>query len=60
METNVTVLVLVKGAERYVFLFDDDHREEVTHVMNKWARDPALNFTSRDAKTLRNKVRDQT
>ncbi|MFO0869465.1 MAG: hypothetical protein U0935_11085 [Pirellulales bacterium] len=57
MNKDVNVLALVKGNERYVFLFDDDHRAEVLRTLGRYAADPDLSFTWHDAAMLSQKVR---
>lgn len=54
-ETNV--LALVKGKERYVFLFDDDHRTEALRVLGRFASNRELSFTWYDAAVLSQKIR---
>ena len=54
---DVNVLALVKGNERYVFLFDDDHRVEVLRTLGRFAADPELSFTWNDAVMLSQKVK---
>ena len=51
------VLVLVKGSERYVFLFDDAHREPTLRTLGRFASDPDLSFTWSDAAVLSQKIR---
>ncbi|MFO0904133.1 MAG: hypothetical protein U0939_14110 [Pirellulales bacterium] len=57
MSKDVNVLALVKGEERYVFLFDDDHRVEVLRTLGRFAADPELSFTWHDAAMMSQKVR---
>lgn len=58
-KTDVNVLALVKGEERYVFLFDDHHKAEVLRVLGRFASNPELSFTWYDAAVLSQKVRGQ-
>lgn len=57
MSSDINVLALVKGEERYVFLFDDDHRAEVLRVLGRYASNPELSFSWYDAAVLSQKVR---
>ena len=55
---DINVLALVKGEERYIFLFDDDNRAETLRVLGRFASNPDLSFTWYDAAVLSQKVRD--
>jgi len=57
---EINVLALVKGGERYIFLYDDAHRAEVLRQFGKFAADPELSFTWYDAAVLSQKVRQQS
>ena len=46
-ETNM--LALVKGMERYVFLYTDDKAAEVLQQLGRFASNPELSFTWYDA-----------
>jgi hypothetical protein len=54
---DINVLALVKGKERYVFLFDDRNRSETLRVMGRYASNAELSFTWYDAAVLSQKVR---
>jgi hypothetical protein len=56
---DINVLALVKGQERYVFLFDDESRSETLRTLGRYASNPALSFTWYDAAVLSQKVRHQ-
>ena len=60
MACDVNVLALMKGEERYVFLFDDDHRGETLRTLGRYASNPELSFTWYDAAVLSQKVRQLT
>ncbi|MCE9608073.1 MAG: hypothetical protein K8U03_24570 [Planctomycetia bacterium] len=55
----MNVLALVKGEERYVFLFDDAHKAEVLRTLGRFASNPELSFTWYDAAVLSQKVRQE-
>jgi hypothetical protein len=57
---DINVLALVKGDERYVFLFDDASRAETLRVLGRYASDPELSFTWYDAAVLSQKIRQDT
>jgi hypothetical protein len=56
---EVNVVALVKGSERYVFLYDDSSQEEVLKVLGRYAEDPELSFNWYDAAVVGQKVRCQ-
>ena len=57
MTQDVNVLALVKGSERYIFLYDDDNRAATLRMLGRYASNPELNFTWYDAAVLSQKVR---
>ena len=57
MTNEINVLALVKGEERYVFLFDDDNRVETLRQIGRFAANPDLNFTWYDAAVMSQKIR---
>lgn len=59
MTQDVNVLALVKGEERYVFLFDDDSRAAALRVLGRYASNPDLSFTWYDAAVLSQKIRQE-
>ena len=60
MSQDINVLALVKGAERYVFLYDDSSRAETLRVLGRYASNPDLSFTWYDAAVLSQKIRQET
>ena len=59
MTQDINVLALVKGEERYVFLFDDDSRAAALRVLGRYASNPDLSFTWYDAAVLSQKIRQE-
>ena len=57
---DINVLALVKGGERYVFLYDDDSRAETLRVLGRYASNPDLSFTWYDAAVLSQKIRQES
>jgi hypothetical protein len=57
MQRGMNVLALVKGSERYVFLYDDNSSPELLRTLGRFAADPQLSFTWYDAAILSQKVR---
>ena len=60
MTQDINVLALVKGEERYVFLFDDDSRAAALRVLGRYASNPDLSFTWYDAAVLSQKIRQES
>ena len=60
MPQDINVLALVKGAERYIFLFDDNNRAETLRTLGRYASNPDLSFTWYDAAVLSQKIRHTT
>ena len=58
MSQDINVLALVKGSERYIFLYDDESRAETLRVLGRFASNPELSFTWYDAAVLSQKVRN--
>ena len=59
MGQDINVLALVKGEERYVFLYDDASRAETLRTLGRYASNPELSFTWYDAAVLSQKVRQE-
>lgn len=59
MTQDINVLALVKGTERYVFLYDDTSRAETLRVLGRYASNPELSFTWYDAAVLSQKIRQE-
>ena len=57
MSQDINVLALVKGSERYVFLYDDEHRAETLRTLGRYASNPELSFSWYDAAVLSQKLR---
>ena len=59
MSQDINVLALVKGQERYVFLYDDMSRAETLRTLGRYASNPQLSFTWYDAAVLSQKIRQE-
>ncbi|MDO4587097.1 MAG: hypothetical protein Q4C95_07350 [Planctomycetia bacterium] len=57
MDQDINVLALVKGSERYVFLYNDEHRTEILRTLGRYASDSELSFSWYDAAVLSQKIR---
>lgn len=60
MSQDINVLALVKGQERYVFLYDDESRAEALRILGRYASNPELSFTWYDAAVLSQKIRQES
>ncbi len=58
-DTPTNVLALVKGDERYIFLFDDENRRDTLRTLGRFASHPELSFTWYDAAVLSQRIRRQ-
>jgi hypothetical protein len=60
MVTNeLNVLALLKGAEHYIFVYDDDSRAKLIDTIRDQAADPGLSLSWFDAMVLTTKAREQ-
>ena len=59
MRREFNVLALIKGDERYVFVYDDESRQPLVDAFRDQAADPRLSFTWFDATVLTDKAREQ-
>ncbi len=57
MSHDINVLALVKGNERYIFLYDDASRAEALRTLGRYASNPELSFSWYDAAVLSQKIR---
>lgn len=58
MDEEVNVLALVKGEQKYIFLFDDHNRVETLRTLGRYAADPQLDFSWYDAAVMSKKIRE--
>lgn len=59
MAPDTNILALVRGSERYVFLYDDASRAETLRVLGRFAGNPELSFTWYDAAVLSQRIRQE-
>jgi hypothetical protein len=59
MQREFNVLALIKGTERYIFVYDDTSRESLIDTFRDQAADPCLSFSWFDAAVLTDKAREQ-
>lgn len=60
MGREFNVLALIKGEERYVYVYDDASRSPLLETFRAQAADPDLSLNWFDAAVLRQKVHEQT
>jgi hypothetical protein len=53
------ILALIKGEERFVFVYDDESRTELIDALRDQAADPRLTLNWFDAAVLTEKAREQ-
>ena len=60
-EPTINVLALIKGREKYVFLFGSSRSEigEILRQFGRWASSPELSFTWYDAAVLSQRAREE-
>jgi hypothetical protein len=58
MEKEINVLALVKGEEKFIFMFDDANRDQTLRQLARFAANPELDFSWYDAAMLSRKIRD--
>jgi transcriptional antiterminator len=58
MRREMNIMAMAKGSERYVFLYDDQSRDALIQVFERFAENAELNFSRRDAEILTQKVRE--
>jgi hypothetical protein len=56
---DINVLALVKGKERYIFLYDDTQQAEALRMLGRHAANPELSFSWYDAAVLGKKIRNE-
>jgi hypothetical protein len=54
---DINVLAMVKGEERYIFLYDDEHRSDALRTLGRFASNPELSFSWYDAAVLSQRIR---
>ncbi len=59
MGREFNVIALIKGAERYVYVYDDESRPPLLECFEAQAADPGLSLNWFDAAVLARKARDQ-
>jgi len=60
MSQDINVLALVKGKERFIFLYDDASRSETLRTLGRFASNPELSFTWYDVAVLSQRIRQES
>ena len=60
MQHELSVLALVKGRERFIYVFDDQSREQLIDTVRDQAADPKVSLSWFDAAALTERARQQT
>lgn len=55
--SEINIFALVKGKERYIFVSDNAHLRETLRTLGRFASDPELSLTWRDAAALSQQIR---
>lgn len=55
----INCLAIVKGEEKYIFLYDDRHKADAMKTLGRFASNPELSFTWYDAAMLSQRIRQQ-
>lgn len=56
MQRSINVLALVRGEERYVFLYDDASADQLLRTLGDYAADPDLSFSWYDAAVMSQRI----
>ena len=56
-ETAVNIMALVKGSDRYVFLYRDGDTQDVRRTCGRFAANPELSFNWLDAAVISQRIR---
>lgn len=57
MANDINILALAKGEERYIFLYNDQTRNETLRTLGRYASNSELSFSWYDAAVMSQKVR---
>jgi hypothetical protein len=55
---QVGIVTLVRGEEKYVFVFQPERRTELLRLLGRYAADPNLSFNWYDAAVLSQRIRE--
>lgn len=60
MSHELSVVALIRGKERFVYIFDDNSGEELLEAIRSQAANPQLSLSWYDAAVLAERVRQQS
>jgi hypothetical protein len=60
VQREVNVLALVKGKERFIYIYDDANQAPLIETFRDQAADPRLSFSWFDAAVMTEKAREQS
>jgi hypothetical protein len=60
VQREVNVLALIKGDERFIYIYDDASQQPLIETFRDQAADPRLSFSWFDAAVLTEKAREQS
>ena len=60
MQHELSVLALFRGNERFVYVYDDESREELVAAIRAQAASPAVSLSWYDAAVLTERARQRT
>jgi hypothetical protein len=60
VQHELSVLALVKGDDRFIFVYDDESREQLIESIRNQAADPTVKLSWFDAAVLTERVRQQS
>jgi hypothetical protein len=59
VQHELSVLALIRGKERFVYVYDDESREALVEVLRAQAASPAVSLSWYDAAVLTERARRQ-
>lgn len=60
MAQPINVIMLARGEQHFIFLFDDNNRHGILRQLAQFAADPEVQFSWRDAAMIGLKCREAT
>jgi hypothetical protein len=60
VQHELSVLALIRGKERFVYVYDDESREDLVEAIRAQAASPAVSLSWYDAAVLTERARQQT
>jgi hypothetical protein len=59
-QSDINVMVLIKGNERFIWLYPDDKAADALRSLGRFAANDELNFSWMDAAMMSQKIRQRT